>query len=146
MKTEIVVASIVLILSLASVIMICFKMSKLRVPSAKQQMSQVWLYMNLTIVIWAVGLLTCGLFLFLLPQLHTWPGFLIDMQMWFLAEFCYYKILLHFTSLEFAYATWILRNFQQAINWNMVKAKSLHETMNLSHSYHQQQKEAHERF
>ena len=69
--------------------------------------------MNLTIIVWSASLLTCGLFVFYKDSLHTWPGFLIDLVSWYIEEFCYYKILLHFCTLEFAYATWMLKNFKE---------------------------------
>ena len=43
--------------------------------------------------------------------LEYWPGYFLNLITWYLQEYCYYFVLLYWTSLDFFYALLINSNF-----------------------------------
>ena len=47
--------------------------------------------------------------------LEYWPGYFLNLITWYLQEYCYYFVLLYWTSLDFFYALLINSNFDKKV-------------------------------
>ena len=79
--------------------------------------------MFLPIIMWGILSIICCTIEYKYTSLNNWPGFIFNLVTWYMQEFCYYAILIYWTSLDLYFALLIYRNFDSEVE--MVKSQAI---------------------
>ena len=82
--------------------------------------------MNGTILLCGLSVLAIGIFTEFQKKLETWTGFLLYQAFWYIGEYCYYLILFYFTTLDFIFSFWLMRNFEKSKRESNYKYRRCH--------------------
>ena len=72
-----------------------------------------WRWMISPIMAWGICIITASTLECYPDTLTKWPGFLMNLIIYYIAEFCYFQVLLYWTSLDYTFALWISKNFDK---------------------------------